>query len=104
MPNLITFIPVGAELFHADGQTDMKKQIVTLCNSTNVPKIVKLHSYSARLSKVEAIFPPWRLEFVTNRCLGHVVMNISENINLSELYFRLRKYQNISFENYVSPL
>jgi len=80
----------------------MKKLMVTLRNFTNAPKIVKLHSYSARLSSVGVIFPTRRLEFVTNRCLGHVVMNVSENINLSELYFKLRKYRNISFENYVS--
>jgi len=31
--------PVGAELFHADGQTDMTKLIVAFYNSANAPKI-----------------------------------------------------------------
>jgi len=30
--------PVGAELFHADGRTDMTKLIVSFRNSTNAPK------------------------------------------------------------------
>jgi hypothetical protein len=30
--------PVGAESFHVDGQTDMKKLIDGFCNSTNKPK------------------------------------------------------------------
>jgi hypothetical protein len=30
--------PVGAELFRADGQTDMTKLIVAFCNSSNAPK------------------------------------------------------------------
>jgi len=29
---------VGAELFHADGQTNMKKQIVVFRNFANAPK------------------------------------------------------------------
>ena len=33
-------LPVGDELFHADGQTDMTKLIVALCNVAKVPKIV----------------------------------------------------------------
>jgi len=36
------FHPVGAEVFHTDGQTYihtyMKKLIVAFCNSVNVPK------------------------------------------------------------------
>jgi hypothetical protein len=31
-------LSVGAELFHADGRTDMMKLIVTFHNFTNVPK------------------------------------------------------------------
>jgi len=31
--------PVDAELFHAEGQTDMKTLIVALCNIANAPKI-----------------------------------------------------------------
>ena len=30
--------PVGAELFHADGQTHMMKLIITFRNFVNVPK------------------------------------------------------------------
>ena len=30
--------PVGAKLFHMDGQTDMTKQIVAFHNFANVPK------------------------------------------------------------------
>ena len=30
--------PVGAELFHVDGQTGMTKLIVAFCNFANVPK------------------------------------------------------------------
>ena len=30
--------PVVAELFHANGQTDMTKLIVTFCNAANAPK------------------------------------------------------------------
>jgi hypothetical protein len=30
--------PVGAELFHADGRTDMTKLIVALRNTANEPK------------------------------------------------------------------
>jgi hypothetical protein len=32
--------PVGAELFHADGLTDMTKPIVLFRNFANVPKII----------------------------------------------------------------
>jgi hypothetical protein len=31
-------LPVGAELFHTDGRTYMKKLIVTFCNIANEPK------------------------------------------------------------------
>jgi hypothetical protein len=33
--------PVGAELFHADGQTDMTKLIVAFRNFANAPKVVR---------------------------------------------------------------
>jgi hypothetical protein len=33
-------LPVGAELFHADGRTDMTKLIVAFHNFANLPKIV----------------------------------------------------------------
>jgi hypothetical protein len=34
----MTIRPVGAELFHVDGQTEMTKQIVAFHNFENVPK------------------------------------------------------------------
>ena len=37
MSNLIKIRPVGAELFHSDGQTDMLKLIVSFRNFTNAP-------------------------------------------------------------------
>ena len=30
--------PVGVEMFHAEGQTDMTKLMVNFCNSANAPK------------------------------------------------------------------
>jgi len=33
--------PVGAELFHSDGQTDTTKLIVAFLNFTNAPKKTK---------------------------------------------------------------
>ena len=38
MSNFIKIWPMGSELFHADGRTDMTKQIVDFRNSTNGPK------------------------------------------------------------------
>ena len=41
IPKMSYFVenhPVGAKLFHADGQTDMTKLIVTFCNFVNMPK------------------------------------------------------------------
>jgi hypothetical protein len=32
--------PVGTELFHADGQTDMTELIITFRNFANAPKII----------------------------------------------------------------
>jgi hypothetical protein len=36
--NLIKLCPVGVKLFHADGQMDMMKLIVTFHTFANVPK------------------------------------------------------------------
>jgi hypothetical protein len=36
--NLMKIHPVGAELLHADGQTDRTNLIAAFCNSANVPK------------------------------------------------------------------
>jgi hypothetical protein len=38
MPNFIKIRPVGAELFHADGQTDMTKLLVAFRSFTNAPQ------------------------------------------------------------------
>jgi hypothetical protein len=38
MSNFMKIRPVGAELFHADGRTDMKKLIVVFRNFANAPK------------------------------------------------------------------
>jgi len=34
----VKILPVGVELYHADGMTDMTKQMVTLRNQANLPK------------------------------------------------------------------
>ena len=36
--DVIKILPVGAELFHADGRTDMTKLIVAVRNYANEPK------------------------------------------------------------------
>jgi hypothetical protein len=38
-PNFMKIRPVGAELFHADGQTDVIKLLVAFRNFANPPKI-----------------------------------------------------------------
>jgi len=38
--------PLGAKLFHADGQTDMKKLIVALRKFANAPKIASFIAIS----------------------------------------------------------
>ena len=38
MSNFMKIRPVGAELFHVGGQTDMTKLIVAFRNSANTPK------------------------------------------------------------------
>ena len=38
MPNFMKIRPVGVELFHADGLTDMTKLIVAFRNLSNAPK------------------------------------------------------------------
>ena len=43
MSDLMKIRPVGAELFHADGRTDMSNLIVGLCNFANAPKNRKLY-------------------------------------------------------------
>jgi len=48
--NLLKIRPVGAELFHADGQTDMKKLIVAFRNFANAPKHVPLEYHPSNCS------------------------------------------------------
>jgi len=36
--NIMKILPMGAELFHADGQTDMTKLIVAFRNFVKAPK------------------------------------------------------------------
>ena len=38
MSNVMKIHPVGAELFHVDGQTDMTKLTVTFCNFVHIPR------------------------------------------------------------------
>jgi len=38
IPNFTNISPLGAEFFHADGQTDEKKPIVAFRNFANAPK------------------------------------------------------------------
>jgi hypothetical protein len=38
--NLMKICPVWAEVFHADGQTDMAKLIVAFRNFANAPKMI----------------------------------------------------------------
>jgi hypothetical protein len=38
--NLIKTLPVGVELFHAEGQTDMTKLIVAFRNFANAPDVL----------------------------------------------------------------
>ena len=40
MSNFIKILPVGVELFHADGRADMTKSIVAFRNFANAPKII----------------------------------------------------------------
>jgi hypothetical protein len=41
VPNFMNIRPVGAELFHADGQTDMTKLMVPFRNFAKVPKMTQ---------------------------------------------------------------
>jgi len=43
----MTIHPVGAELFHADGRTDMAKLIVTLRSYWNVSKSENILHYTS---------------------------------------------------------
>jgi hypothetical protein len=45
--NFMNIHPVGAELFHADGRTDMMKLTVALRNVANVPKSGCEKAYAA---------------------------------------------------------
>jgi len=45
MSNFMKIRSVGAELFHADGRTDMPKLIVAFRNFANVPKTQSFNKY-----------------------------------------------------------
>ena len=44
MPNFIKIRPVGAELFYADGQTDMTKLLVAFLSFTNAPQNCRIQT------------------------------------------------------------
>ena len=44
--------PVGAELFYADGQTDMTKLTVALSNFSNTPKSPSFDTFRFRSNKM----------------------------------------------------
>jgi hypothetical protein len=44
MPNLIKIRPIGADLFHADGQTDMTKLLVAFRSFTNAPRNCRIQT------------------------------------------------------------
>ena len=48
VPNFMKICPVGAELFHADGRTDMTKPIVAFRNFANAPTKGKVFLYTSR--------------------------------------------------------
>ena len=42
IPNFMKILPVGAKLFHADGQTDMSKLVIAFRYFENSPKTVSI--------------------------------------------------------------
>ena len=56
--NFMKIRPVGAELLHADGRTDMKKLIVFFAIFTHAPKIVYIRVVKVRgMSNHKRNFP-----------------------------------------------
>jgi len=51
MPNFMKIHPSGAELFHADGLTDMMKLTVAFHNFANVPNKVSMFTINWNQSK-----------------------------------------------------
>jgi hypothetical protein len=43
MPNFMKIRPLGAELYHADGRTDMMKLTVAFYNFTHMPNSLNVH-------------------------------------------------------------
>ena len=64
--------PVGTDLFHADGRTDMMKLIVTFRNFANAPK-----NHEVELQKQNTTFFPIRINKNT-RGSGDDVVGIAE--------------------------
>ena len=62
---------VGAELFHADGQADVKKLVVAFCNFSNVPRkdfVLTVAYFCHRRSYVsrrEVVLPVFLYGFLT---------------------------------------
>jgi hypothetical protein len=55
--NFIKIRPVGAELFDADGQTDMMKLTVAIRNFTDVPKNIKQAAWWKVIMRQEKLKP-----------------------------------------------
>jgi len=71
MSNLMSILPVGAELFHADGQTDMRKLIVAFRSFTNAPKTVHI----LRNAVFFDVAPFGQVEFcVTSHRIAYFIM------------------------------
>ena len=63
------FRPVGAELFHADGQTDMTKLIVTFLNFAKTPTSSSAWRYTCSSSTSSITDPIWTvMELNQNLC------------------------------------
>jgi hypothetical protein len=65
--NLMKILPVGAELFHADGQTDMTKLIVAFRKIAKKPKNCKSSSYHNGVINDPGIMEPDTAYFPTFR-------------------------------------
>ena len=53
MSNFIKIRPVGADLFHADGRTDMMKLMATFRNFVNAPKTSVPTSQKTHMAPVQ---------------------------------------------------
>jgi hypothetical protein len=82
MSNLMTIHPVVAKLFHADGQTNMRKLIVAFRNFTNAPKTVNI----LRNDVFFNVAPFGRVEFcVTSHRTAYFIMPAMTSKHLTYL-------------------